>query len=87
MTIANTLTVNNFATMADGSQFWGIGSLVWGHTAQVRAIGDDLYEVTIHHWFYTPDGDPAVEDQKTEVLYGAQVLTIVFTEMPLWPHR
>lgn len=81
MTITSTLTVYGFATRRDGSLFWGVGSLVWGHTATVKALGSDLYEVTIHHWAYDCEGDPEEEVTTTRTLYGAQALAWIFTEL------
>lgn len=82
MTITNTLTVYGFAARRDGSLFWGEGSLVWGHTASVKTLGSDLYEVTIHHWAYDCEGDPMMEVTTTRTLYGAAALAWIFTEMP-----
>ena len=69
--------------------FWGIGSLVWGHTASVRKLGADLYEVTISHWAYDPDGEPMADTRETRVLHGALALAWIFEEMPssFWRHR
>lgn len=62
--------------------FWGIGSLVWGHTASVKVLGADLYEVIIAHWLYDCDGDPVMDTRETRVLHGALALAWVFEEMP-----
>jgi hypothetical protein len=80
-TIIATLAAYGFeARRADF--FWGIGSLVWGHTASVKALGADLYEVTIAHWAYDPDGEPMMDTRETRVLHGALALAWVFEEMP-----
>ena len=41
-TITAILATYGFETRWDGSMFWGVGSLVWGHTAIVEALGHDL---------------------------------------------
>lgn len=87
-TIAATLTAYGFETRAH-ELFWGIGSLVWGHTAHVQACGTDLYKVTIAHWYYDQYGDPVQDTQETRVLYGGQALAWIFEEMPssFWRKR
>ena len=62
--------------------FWGVGSLMWGHTASVKALGSDLYEVTIAHWAYDEWGDPIRDTRETRVLHGALALAWIFEEMP-----
>lgn len=81
-TITAILATYGFETRWDGSMFWGVGSLVWGHTAIVEALGHDLYRVTTSHWFYDPDGNPLVDEGTTAVLHGALALARVFSEMP-----
>lgn len=66
--------------------WWGIGSLVWGDTFHVTALGGDLYEVTHHHWFYDQYGDPVVDTTEKVVLHGAEAIGFAFTHLPsaLW---
>lgn len=89
-TITAILATYGFETRANGSQFWGVGSLVWGHTASVKALGSDLYEVTIAHWAYDEWMDPIHDTTETRVLHGGQALGWVFSEMPeysFWRRR
>lgn len=81
-TIIATLATYGFESRADGSLFWGIGSLVWGHTASVRPMGGDLYEVTIAHWLLNEWMEEVRDTRDTRVLHGAQALAWVFEEMP-----
>lgn len=87
--IFTVLSAYGFKARANRAMFWGVGSLVWGHAAMVKACGRDLYSVTIHHWEYDQDGDPLYDTSETQVLHGAQALTWIFTEMPqsFWRHR
>ena len=82
-----TLAVNHFETHSNGGLWWGHGSLMWGDTIKVREHGADLYEVTTHHWLYDEDGDPVKDEEKTEVLHGAQVLELAFSQFPIWRYR
>lgn len=83
-TILNILATYGFETRADGSVWWGIGSLVWGHVAEVKPLGNDLYEVKYHTWFYDPDGNPAKDERATATLYGALMLQYLFERLPLF---
>ncbi len=83
-TIKATLTANGFEQTSKDTLFWGVGSLVWGHTARVKTLGSDLYEVTLRHWWYNCDMDPEVDTRETVVVHGAQALALVFSQMPLW---
>ena len=87
-TITAALTTYGFETRPS-CLFWGVGSLVWGHTASVKALGHDLYEVTISHWAYDEWMDPIRDTTETRVLHGGQALGWVFEEMPssFWRRR
>lgn len=80
-TITTTLTTYGFETRPS-CLFWGVGSLAWGHTAAVKALGGDLYEVTVAHWAYDDGMNPVTDTQETRVLHGGQALAWVFEEMP-----
>jgi len=84
--IIATLAAYGFVTRPDGSLFWGIGSLVWGHTFTVSLVGANLYEVRVAHWLFDPDGEPVQDTAETRVLRGAEALAWVFAEAPssLW---
>lgn len=84
MTINETLRHNSFRTAIDGSLIWGIGSLMWGHTATVTTVGKDLYKVDVHHWLYDDNADPVEDRHIIEVLHGGRVLEMLFRELPLW---
>ena len=81
MSIQKVLGLYGFVVRADGSLFWGVGSLVWGHTATVKAVGYNRYEVTIHHWAYDCEGDPEEDTTITRTLYGAEALAWIFTDI------
>lgn len=87
-TITATLAAYGFQTRPS-CLFWGVGSLMWGHTASVKALGGDLYEVTIAHWAYDEWGDPLEDTREVRVLHGGQALQWVFEEMPssFWRRR
>lgn len=88
MTITATLTTYGFQSRGTGL-FWGVGSLVWGHTASVEALGGDLYEVTVAHWLYSQWGEALRDTRETRVLHGGEALAWVFAEMPysFWHRR
>ena len=88
-TITAILSLYGFQTRANDTMFWGTGSLVWGHTATVKATGRDTYRVTVEHWEYDQYGEPVYESTETRTLYGAQALAWVFAEMPqsFWRRR
>jgi len=81
-TITSILSTYGFEDRAARTMFWGEGSLVWGHTLTVRAMGADLYEVTIAHWYYDQYGDPVRDTKETRILHGAAALEWVFKEAP-----
>ncbi len=83
-----TLAVNHFQPASKGGLWWGHGSLMWGDSIVVRSLGEDLYEVTTHHWFYNSDGEPVEERKETLILHGARVLELAFSgEFPIWRYR
>ena len=87
-TIMATLAVNHFEPTSRGGLWWGHGSLMWGDSIAVRPMGKDLYEVTTHHWFYDQYGDPVEDTEETQVLHGAQVLTLALGgQFPIWRYR
>ena len=73
-----------FETRRDGSIWWGTGSLVWGHTAEVKSLGGDLYEVKYHYWYYDSWGECLANEDVKTVLYGALLLQYLFERLPLW---
>ena len=80
-TIIAILSTYGFESRANG-MFWGVGSLVWGHSALVKARGNDLYEVTVSHWAHDEWMNPVRDTHETRVLHGAQALAWIFEEMP-----
>ena len=87
-TIMATLAVNHFEPCYKGGLWWGHGSLVWGDTIYVWSLGNDLYKVTTHHWFYDQYMDPVEEREETLTLHGAQVLELALGgEFPIWRYR
>ena len=87
MTIPAILKGYGFETLRGNSVWWGCGSLVWGHTAEIKPLGKDLYEVKYHHWYYDSWGDPVVEEEETLSLHGAKALEYLFERLPLWRYR
>ena len=81
-TITSILSLYGFETRADGAQWWGTGSMVWGHIAEVRHLGRDLYEVTYHGWDYDCDGELVADERTTAVLHGARLLQFLFERLP-----
>lgn len=68
----NTLTsLYRFEQKADGSLFWGYGTLAWGETVTIRIEGG---RATIHHheWFWD-GGDVEWERSTTTTCYLSQV--------------
>ena len=57
--------------------FWGMGSLMWGTTVAIKAIGADLYEVTTHRWFYDENGDQVEDATVQTVAHGGQVWALL----------
>lgn len=87
MTITNILSTYGFETRADGSQWWGCGSLVWGHIAEVQNLGNDLYEVKYHEWYYNDCGECLKDERSVTVLHGALLLQFLFERMPICSYR
>ena len=83
-TIPAILAGYGFETRRDHSLWWGCGSLVWGHIAEVKPLGNDLYEVNIHDWQYDCAGEPVVDKRETLTLYGARALQCLCERLPLW---
>ena len=63
--------------------WWGVGSLVWGYTAEVRCVGKDLYEVKYHTWYYDSYGECVEDREETLVLHGALMLQYLVERLPL----
>ena len=63
--------------------WWGVGSLVWGYTAEVRRVGKDSYQVKFHEWDYDSYGEPMVEREETLTLHGALMLQYLMERLPL----
>jgi hypothetical protein len=74
ISIAATLSLYGFVARADGSFYYGIGSLVWGHTASVKFLGGNRYEVSTHVWFYNCDGDCVLDRSETQTLFAGSVV-------------
>jgi len=72
--IISTLSLYGFVARADGSFHYGVGSLMWGHVASVRALGGNRYEVYAHVWFYDENGDCVVDREETQVLFAGSVV-------------
>ena len=79
-----TLSRYGFAVKSADTLAWGMGTLVWGWTAEVRALGNDLYEVTYHEWSYDPDMEPIVDKRESATLHGALALSYLFERLPLF---
>ena len=67
--------------------WWGIGSLVWGHIAEVRSLGGDLYELHYREWFYDSWGECLKDEDTTAVLHGALLLQFLFEKLPIFSYR
>lgn len=80
--IITALTAYGFKAEPDGSLFWGIGSLAWGHTFRVALVGAYLYEVRVAHWLYNQCGDALQDTVETRVLRGVEALEWVYNEAP-----
>ena len=87
MQVAEILEVYGFAKKDDEVLKWAAGSLVWGYIAEVKPLGNDLYEVKYSEWLYDCDGEPVVDENSTQTLYGSQVLAFLFQRMPLKGRR
>lgn len=74
VSIISTLCLYGFVARADGSFYYGVGSLMWGHTASVRFLGGNRYEVSTHRWFYDENGDCVLDREETQVLFAGSVV-------------
>lgn len=83
-TITAILSNYNFVIRSNKSLYWGTGSLVWGYTAEVKDLGNDLYEINYHHWSYDEWGEPMVEETTKTTLHGALALQFLFERLPLF---
>lgn len=63
--------------------WWGVGSLVWGYTAEVRRVGKDLYEVKYHTWYYDSYGECLEDREETHILHGALMLAYLVERLPV----
>ena len=81
--IARILSLYGFETRHNGSQWWGTGSIARGQAVVVTALGNDLYKVEHHRWFWD-GGDHEVDERSTTVLHGAVMLQHLFERLPLW---
>ena len=84
MSIISIFENYGFRARADHSLEWGVGSLVWGHYATVKAVGPDLYKVRYRVWWYNEDMDPVLEENTEVVLHGALALGYLFERLPLF---
>ncbi len=75
--IISSLALYGFIVRTDGSYYYGIGSLMWGHTAVVRFLGKGRYEVATHVWFYNCEGDCVQDDTDTIVVFASEVISIL----------
>lgn len=81
--ISSILSRYGFETKHNGSQWWGIGSLVWGYTATVRNLGSDMYEINYHNWQYDCDGECVFDKTMVSNMHGAKLLEFIFENMPV----
>lgn len=82
MTIANVLKVYGFEARRNHSLWFGVGSLVWGHTAEVEPIGKNLYKVHYREWFYNCEGDCLKDEDEIRILPGALLLQYLVEKLP-----
>lgn len=82
--IVKILVGYGFEVQSDGTLWWGTGSLVWGHIAEVKSLGNDLYEVRYHSWLYDSYGDCLKDEVAASVLHGALALQYLFERLPLF---
>ena len=87
MKISEILTNYGFVPKDANVLRWATGSLVWGYIAEVKPLGNDLYEVKYSEWLYDCDMEPVVDIESTQTLYGSQVLAFLFQRMPLKGRR
>ena len=76
-TIISTLALYGFRAQADGSYSYGIGSLMWGHTAVVRFLGKGRYEVATHVWFYNCEGECVEDSLDTIQVFANEVVSVL----------
>lgn len=81
--ISEILSIYGFETRPNHTQWWGIGSLVWGYIAEVKPLGGDLYEVRYQEWFYDSWGECLKDEDVKTVLHGALLLQYLFERLPL----
>lgn len=84
MTIANILATYGFETRSNHTMWWGCGSLVSGCTADVTPLGNDLYEVKYHEWYYDSWGECRKNENEKIVLHGALLLQNLFERLPIF---
>lgn len=85
MTITNILGNYGFEARTARKQYWGCGSLMWGYEASVNSLGNDLYEVKYHHWYYNGMWDDTeIDSEEVVTLHGAQMLQYLFERLPLF---
>lgn len=72
----NALTAYGFERRPS-EMFWGVGSLMWGTTVAIKAIGADLYEVVTHRWFYDQNGDQMEDSTSTVAAHANQVWGLI----------
>ena len=80
--IMNILKTYSFEIREDNTMWWGIGSLVSGHIADVKYLGQDLYRVAYRRWMYDSYGDLVVDKDEYVVLHGALMLQYLFERLP-----
>ena len=81
--IMNILATYGFETRGT-HLWWGVGSLVWGYIAEVKSLGEDLYEVHYREWFYDSWGECLKDEDTTVVLHGGEALGYLFTRLPIF---
>ena len=86
-TIKGILSTYGFETRTDGSQWWGVGSLVWGYVAEVKSLGGDLYEVKYRSWYYDSWGECLRNEDVKSVLHGALLLQYLFERLPIFSYH
>lgn len=84
--ILKILETYGFETRANHTLWWGVGSLVWGHVAEVRYLGRDLYEVRYRTWFYDSWGECLKNEDTKSVLHGALLLQYLFEKLPIFSY-
>lgn len=82
--IVKILVGYGFEVQSDSTLWWGVGSLVWGHIAEVTPLGKDLYKVQYRRWLYNDCGECVADVRETAVLHGALALQYLFERLPLF---